>query len=84
MFVPFLFSRSMELNGYTALRDQFIGTPVSAHYQYLPHLFSYAAHSGLLPPQPRNLDPQSHTLVSQLVGAEDLEPLATPMLIEDG
>ncbi|XP_072344534.1 nuclear receptor subfamily 6 group A member 1 isoform X1 [Scyliorhinus torazame] len=77
-------SRSMELNGYTALRDQFMGTPVTAHYQYLPHLFSYAAHSGLLPPQPRNLDPQSHTLVSQLVGAEDLEPLGTPMLIEDG
>ncbi|XP_048368531.1 nuclear receptor subfamily 6 group A member 1 isoform X2 [Sphaerodactylus townsendi] len=78
-------SRSVELNGFTALRDQYIGTPVSAHHQYLPHLLSCPAHTALLPPQPRSLDPQSHgLLISQLVSAEDLEPLSTPMLIEDG
>ncbi|XP_035236002.1 nuclear receptor subfamily 6 group A member 1-A isoform X1 [Anguilla rostrata] len=78
-------NRSLEMNGYTAaLRDQYMGTPVSSHYQFLPHLFSYAAQSGLLPPQPRGLYPQSQTLISQLVAAEDLAPLATPMLIEDG
>ncbi|TRZ17251.1 hypothetical protein HGM15179_009847 [Zosterops borbonicus] len=77
-------SRSVELNGFTALRDQYLGTPVSTHYQYLPHLFSYSAHSALVAPQPRSLDPQSHGLISQLVCAEDLEPLGTPMLIEDG
>uniref|UniRef100_A0A8D2MUX5 Nuclear receptor subfamily 6 group A member 1 n=1 Tax=Zonotrichia albicollis TaxID=44394 RepID=A0A8D2MUX5_ZONAL len=36
-------SRSVELNGFAALRDQYLGTPVSTHYQYLPHLFSYSA-----------------------------------------
>ncbi|XP_058861223.1 nuclear receptor subfamily 6 group A member 1 isoform X4 [Acipenser ruthenus] len=78
-------SRSVELNGYTtALRDQYIGMPVSSHYQYLPHLLSYAAQSGLLPQQSRSLDPQSQSLVTQLVASEDLEPLCTPMLIEDG
>ncbi|KAM6193092.1 nuclear receptor subfamily 6 group A member 1 [Sarcoramphus papa] len=77
-------SRSVELNGFAALRDQYIGTPVSTHYQYLPHLFSYSAHSALMPPQTRSLDPQSHSLINQLVSAEDLEPLGTPMLIEDG
>lgn len=77
-------SRSVELNGFAALRDQYLGTPVSTHYQYLPHLFSYSAHSALVAPQPRSLDPQSHSLISQLVCAEDLEPLGTPMLIEDG
>lgn len=74
----------MELNGFAALRDQYLGTPVSTHYQYLPHLFSYSAHSALLAPQPRSLEPQSHSLISQLLCAEDLEPLGTPMLIEDG
>lgn len=74
----------MELNGFAALRDQYLGTPVSTHYQYLPHLFSYSAHSALVPPQTRSLDPQSHSLITQLVCAEDLEPLGTPMLIEDG
>uniref|UniRef100_K7FG07 Nuclear receptor subfamily 6 group A member 1 n=1 Tax=Pelodiscus sinensis TaxID=13735 RepID=K7FG07_PELSI len=68
-------SRSVELNGFTALRDQYIGTPVSTHYQYLPHLFNYSAHSALVPPQARSLDPQSHGLINQLVSAEDLEPL---------
>lgn len=77
-------SRSVELNGFAALRDQYLGTPVSTHYQYLPHLFSYSAHSALVAPQPRSLEPQSHSLISQLVCAEDLEPLGTPMLIEDG
>ncbi|MGH0131466.1 UNVERIFIED_CONTAM: hypothetical protein FKN15_046169 [Acipenser sinensis] len=78
-------SRSVELNGYTtALRDQYIGMPVSSHYQYLPHLLSYAAQSVLLPQQSRSLDPQSQSLVTQLVASEDLEPLCTPMLIEDG
>ncbi|MEQ2164381.1 Nuclear receptor subfamily 6 group A member 1-A [Goodea atripinnis] len=78
-------SRSVEMNGYTAaLRDQYINTSLSTHYQLLPHLFSYAAQSGLLTPQPRNLYPQSHPLVLQLVAAEDLSPLTTPMLIEDG
>ncbi|XP_069097823.1 nuclear receptor subfamily 6 group A member 1 isoform X2 [Pleurodeles waltl] len=77
-------SRSVELNGYTALRDQYMGTPVSAHYQYLPHLYSYSTHTGLLPPQARTLDPQSVMLINQLVAAENLEPLGTPMLIEDG
>lgn len=71
-------SRSVEMNGYTtALRDQYIGSAMTTHYQFLPHLFSYAA-------QPRSLYPQSHTLISQLVAAEELAPLATPMLIEDG
>lgn len=75
----------MELNGFTALRDQYIGMPVSAQYQFLPHLLSCPAHSALLPAQPQSLDPQSHgLLISQLVSAEDLEPLSTPMLIEDG
>ncbi|TTM20203.1 Nuclear receptor subfamily 6 group A member 1-A [Bagarius yarrelli] len=50
---------------------------VAQHYQFLPHLFGYAA-------QPRSLYPQSHTLISQLVAAEELAPLGTPMLIEDG
>lgn len=77
-------SRSVELNGFAALRDQYLGTPVSTHYQYLPHLFSYSAHSALVAPQPRSLEPQSHGLISQLLCAEDLEPLSTPMLIEDG
>ncbi|XP_040898887.1 nuclear receptor subfamily 6 group A member 1-A-like isoform X1 [Toxotes jaculatrix] len=78
-------NRSVEMNGYTAaLRDQYINTSMSTHYQLLPHLFSYAAQSGLLAPQPRSLYPQSHPLVLQLVAAEDLAPLATPMLIEDG
>ncbi|KAK7933997.1 hypothetical protein WMY93_004893 [Mugilogobius chulae] len=55
-------NRSGEMNGYTAaLRDQYINTSMPAHYQLLPHLFTYAAQS-----------------------AEDLSPLATPMLIEDG
>uniref|UniRef100_A0A8D2MV00 Nuclear receptor subfamily 6 group A member 1 n=1 Tax=Zonotrichia albicollis TaxID=44394 RepID=A0A8D2MV00_ZONAL len=35
-------SRSVELNGFAALRDQYLGTPVSTHYQYLPHLFTFA------------------------------------------
>ncbi|KAJ8285737.1 hypothetical protein GJAV_G00030360 [Gymnothorax javanicus] len=46
-------TRSLEMNGYTAaLRDQYMGTPVSSHYQFLPHLFSYATQSGLLPVWP--------------------------------
>ncbi|KAG7256414.1 hypothetical protein CRUP_024969 [Coryphaenoides rupestris] len=78
--------RSGEMTSYTAaaLREQYINTSMSSHYQLLPHLFSYAAQSGLLTPQPRSLYPQSHPLVLQLVAAEDLSPLATPMLIEDG
>lgn len=81
----FTSSRSAEMNGYTAaLRDQYINTSMSTHYHLLPHLFSYAAQSGLLTPQPRSLYPQSHPLVLQLVAAEDLAPLTTPMLIEDG
>ncbi|KAG7280028.1 hypothetical protein CRUP_013575 [Coryphaenoides rupestris] len=79
-------NRSGEMTSYTAaaLREQYINTSMSSHYQLLPHLFSYAAQSGLLTPQPRSLYPQSHPLVLQLVAAEDLSPLATPMLIEDG
>ncbi|KAI4577906.1 hypothetical protein MJT46_019437, partial [Ovis ammon polii x Ovis aries] len=77
-------SRSMELNGFVAFRDQYMGMSVPPHYQYIPHLFSYSAHSPLLPPQARSLDPQSYSLIHQLVSAEDLEPLGTPMLIEDG
>ncbi|KAK5931776.1 hypothetical protein CgunFtcFv8_003544 [Champsocephalus gunnari] len=72
-------NRSVEMSGYTAaLRDQYINNSMSTHYQLLPHLFSYAAQSGLLAPQPRSLYPQSHPLVLQLVAAEDLAPLATP------
>ncbi|KPP59869.1 hypothetical protein Z043_122173, partial [Scleropages formosus] len=80
-----LHSRSMEMNGYVAaLRDQYMGTPVAQHYQFLPQLFSYAAaQSALLPAQARGLYPQSQTLIAQLVAAEDLAPLSTPMLIED-
>ncbi|XP_069842490.1 nuclear receptor subfamily 6 group A member 1 [Dendropsophus ebraccatus] len=79
-------SRSMELNGFASLRDQYLGTPGPTHYQYLPHLFSYSAHahSALIPSQARSLDPQSLTLINQLLAAEDMEPLNTPMLIEDG
>ncbi|XP_012823722.1 nuclear receptor subfamily 6 group A member 1 isoform X2 [Xenopus tropicalis] len=77
-------SRSMELNGFGSLRDQYLGTPGPMHYQYLPHLFSYSAHPTLIPTQSRSLDPQSHTLINQLLTAEDIEPLSTPMLIEDG
>ncbi|XP_072563371.1 nuclear receptor subfamily 6 group A member 1-A isoform X1 [Paramormyrops kingsleyae] len=80
-------NRSLEMNGYSsALREQYMGTPVAPHYPFLPHLFGYAAaaQSGLLPPQPRNLYPQSQTLISQLVAAEEMAPLGTPMLIEDG
>ena len=80
----FLSSRSVELNGFVAFRDQYMGMSVPPHYQYIPHLFSYSAHSPLLPPQARSLDPQSYSLIHQLVSAEDLEPLGTPMLIEDG
>ncbi|KAL0965102.1 hypothetical protein UPYG_G00276840 [Umbra pygmaea] len=77
-------SRSMEINGYTAsYRDQYIGTPLSTNYQFLPHLFGYAQ-SGLMPAPARSLYPQSQTLVSQLVAAEEMAPLGTPMLIEDG
>ncbi|TKC47826.1 hypothetical protein EI555_007188, partial [Monodon monoceros] len=79
-----LSSRSVELNGFMAFRDQYMGMSVPPHYQYIPHLFSYSAHSPLLPPQARSLDPQSYSLIHQLVSAEDLEPLGTPMLIEDG
>lgn len=61
-----------------------MGMSVPPHYQYIPHLFNYSAHSPLLPPQARSLDPQSYSLIHQLVSAEDLEPLGTPMLIEDG
>ncbi|XP_027631398.1 nuclear receptor subfamily 6 group A member 1 isoform X3 [Tupaia chinensis] len=77
-------SRSVELNGFMAFRDQYMGMSVPPHYQYIPHLFSYSGHSPLLPPQARSLDPQSYSLIHQLVSAEDLEPLGTPMLIEDG
>ncbi|XP_019276716.1 nuclear receptor subfamily 6 group A member 1 isoform X4 [Panthera pardus] len=77
-------SRSVELNGFMAFREQYMGMSVPPHYQYIPHLFSYSAHSPLLPPQARSLDPQSYSLIHQLVSAEDLEPLGTPMLIEDG
>ncbi|XP_039902424.1 nuclear receptor subfamily 6 group A member 1-A-like isoform X2 [Simochromis diagramma] len=77
-------NRSAEMNGYTAaLRDQYINTSMPTHYQLLPHLFSYAAQSGLLASQPRNLYPQPHPLVQQLVAAEELAPLTTPMLIEE-
>uniref|UniRef100_A0A3P8YV16 Nuclear receptor subfamily 6 group A member 1 n=1 Tax=Esox lucius TaxID=8010 RepID=A0A3P8YV16_ESOLU len=79
-----LSSRSLEMNGYTATyRDQYVGTPLSSNYQFLPHLFGYAQ-SGLMPTPARSLYPESQTLVSQLVAAEDLSPLGTPMLIEDG
>ncbi|XP_074187102.1 nuclear receptor subfamily 6 group A member 1 isoform X6 [Rhinolophus sinicus] len=77
-------SRSVELNGFMAFREQYMGVSVPPHYQYIPHLFNYSAHSPLLPPQARSLDPQSYSLIHQLVSAEDLEPLGTPMLIEDG
>lgn len=80
----FLSSRSVELNGFMAFRDQYMGMSVPPHYQYIPHLFSYSGHSPLLPPQARSLDPQSYSLIHQLMSAEDLEPLGTPMLIEDG
>ncbi|XP_053523719.1 nuclear receptor subfamily 6 group A member 1 isoform X2 [Artibeus jamaicensis] len=79
-----LSSRSVELNGFLAFREQYMGMSVPPHYQYIPHLFNYSAHSPLLPPQARSLDPQSYSLIHQLVSAEDLEPLGTPMLIEDG
>ncbi|KAJ8792547.1 hypothetical protein J1605_019766 [Eschrichtius robustus] len=46
-------SRSVELNGFMAFRDQYMGM-------------------------------SSYSLIHQLVSAEDLEPLGTPMLIEDG
>lgn len=66
------------MNGYTtAFREQYISNTMTTHYQFLPHLFSYAT-------QPRSLYPQSHTLISQLVAAEELAPLGTPMLIEEG
>uniref|UniRef100_A0AAY4DL78 Nuclear receptor subfamily 6 group A member 1 n=1 Tax=Denticeps clupeoides TaxID=299321 RepID=A0AAY4DL78_9TELE len=66
-------SRSLELNGYTtALRDQYISSAMTTHYQFLPHLFSYAT------------QPQSYVLISQLVAAEELAPLSTPMMIEEG
>ncbi|XP_037706639.1 nuclear receptor subfamily 6 group A member 1 isoform X7 [Choloepus didactylus] len=77
-------SRSVELNGFMAFREQYMGMSVPPHYQYIPHLFSYSGHSTLLPPQARSLDPQSYSLIHQLVSAEDLEPLGTPMLIEEG
>ncbi|XP_077000754.1 nuclear receptor subfamily 6 group A member 1 isoform X2 [Tamandua tetradactyla] len=77
-------SRSVELNGFMAFREQYMGMSVPPHYQYIPHLFSFSGHSPLLPPQARSLDPQSYSLIHQLVSAEDLEPLGTPMLIEDG
>lgn len=80
----FLSSRSVELNGFMTFRDQYMGMSVPPHYQYIPHLFSYSGHSPLLPPQARSLDPQSYSLIHQLMSAEDLEPLGTPMLIEDG
>uniref|UniRef100_A0A8C7U8B8 Nuclear receptor subfamily 6 group A member 1 n=1 Tax=Oncorhynchus mykiss TaxID=8022 RepID=A0A8C7U8B8_ONCMY len=77
-------SKSLEMNSYTATyRDQYVGTPVSSHYKFLPHLFGYAQ-SVLRPTLARSLYSQSQTLVSQLVAAEDLAPLGTPMLIEDG
>ncbi|XP_038962169.2 nuclear receptor subfamily 6 group A member 1 isoform X1 [Rattus norvegicus] len=79
-----LSSRSVELNGFMTFRDQYMGMSVPPHYQYIPHLFSYSGHSPLLPPQARSLDPQSYSLIHQLMSAEDLEPLGTPMLIEDG
>ncbi|KAL6090212.1 hypothetical protein STEG23_036028, partial [Scotinomys teguina] len=77
-------SRSVELNGFMTFRDHYMGMSVPPHYQYIPHLFSYSGHSPLLPPQARSLDPQSYSLIHQLMSAEDLEPLGTPMLIEDG
>ncbi|XP_063287151.1 nuclear receptor subfamily 6 group A member 1 [Pelobates fuscus] len=77
-------NRSIELNGYSTLRDQYLAAPSATHYQYLPHLFSYPAHSALIPAQPRRIDPQSLILINQLLLAEDMEPLNTPMLLEDG
>ncbi|XP_012695297.2 nuclear receptor subfamily 6 group A member 1-A isoform X2 [Clupea harengus] len=78
-------SRLLEMNGYsTTYRDQYMGTPVPPHYQFLPHLFGYNTQTGMLPTPARSLYPQSQTLVSQLVAAEDLAPLGTPMLIEEG
>ncbi|CAH2315810.1 nuclear receptor subfamily 6 group A member 1 isoform X2 [Pelobates cultripes] len=45
---------------------------------------NYPAHSALIPAQPRRIDPQSLILINQLLLAEDMEPLNTPMLLEDG
>ncbi|XP_030625757.1 nuclear receptor subfamily 6 group A member 1-B [Chanos chanos] len=77
--------RSVELNNCSAAYgDQYAGTQISAHYQFLPQLIGYAAQSGLLLPPARGLYPQTHTLITQLLEAEDMTPLNTPMLIEEG
>ncbi|XP_077139680.1 nuclear receptor subfamily 6 group A member 1 isoform X1 [Ranitomeya variabilis] len=77
-------SRSLELNGLASLREQYLGNSGPTHYQYLPHLFNYSAHSALIPSQTRSVDPQGQTFINQLLTAEDMEPLTTPMLIEEG
>ncbi|XP_073446818.1 nuclear receptor subfamily 6 group A member 1 isoform X2 [Dendrobates tinctorius] len=77
-------SRSLELSGLASLQDQYLVNAGPMHYQYLPHLFSCSAHSALIPSQARSIDPQGHALISQLLTAEDMEPLTTPMLIEEG
>ncbi|XP_046901393.1 nuclear receptor subfamily 6 group A member 1-A-like [Hypomesus transpacificus] len=78
-------SRSMDISSYNATyQEQYVGTLVPLHYQSLPHLFGYMEESGPFPSPARSLYPKSQTLVSQLMAAEDLAPLGTPMLIEAG
>uniref|UniRef100_A0A8C5QBX8 Nuclear receptor subfamily 6 group A member 1 n=1 Tax=Leptobrachium leishanense TaxID=445787 RepID=A0A8C5QBX8_9ANUR len=77
-------NRSMDLNGFNSLREQYLGAQSATNYQYLPHLFNFPAHSAMIQSPPRRLDPQSLIIINQLLVAEDMEPLTTPMLLEDG
>ncbi|KAM6986791.1 nuclear receptor subfamily 6 group A member 1-A-like [Aplochiton taeniatus] len=79
-------SRSLEMNGCPApYRDQHAGTPLTPHYQFHPQLHDYrGGQGGPLPSPARSLYPQSQTLVTQLLAAEDLSALGTPMMIEEG
>ncbi|XP_026052497.1 nuclear receptor subfamily 6 group A member 1-B-like isoform X2 [Carassius auratus] len=70
-------SRSVDVRTYSvSCRDQCSGPQ-------LTHSFLLCKHP--VPPSTgRGLKTQTHTLTAQLLAAEDLTPLATPMIIEEG
>ncbi|XP_016127924.1 nuclear receptor subfamily 6 group A member 1-B-like [Sinocyclocheilus grahami] len=76
-FLFSLCSRSVDVSTYpVSCRDQ-CSSP------QLTHSFLLCKYP--VPPSTgRRLKTQSHTLTAQLLAAEDLTPLATPMLIEEG
>ncbi|XP_059381497.1 nuclear receptor subfamily 6 group A member 1-B-like [Carassius carassius] len=70
-------SRSVDVSTYSvSCRDQCSGPQ-------LTHSFLLCKYP-VLPSTGRGLKTQTHTLTAQLLAAEDLTPLVTPMIIEEG